>query len=125
MSKDPDFRPVKNNVLYPHKKKKNIQEMLREVKEQMNHEVEALLNSRLLITNNRLDDDKRTTDLPNEAHNTNYTITMTFVLSDQRDLTLDHQPQATESIGPKENNENIEGRPTVIGVTDKTNKETL
>ena len=93
MSKDPNFRPVKNNILYPHKRKKHTQELLREVKEQMNHEVEALLDSRLPITNERLDDDKRTTNLPNEAHDTNYPTTMTSpVLSDQRDLTLDHQP---------------------------------
>ena len=37
MNKDPDFRPVKSNILYPHKKKKHTQELLREVKEQMNH----------------------------------------------------------------------------------------
>ena len=124
MSKDPDFRPVKNNILYPHKRKKHIQEMLREVKEQMNCEVEVLLDSRLLITNNGLDDDNRTTDLPNEAHDMNYPTTMTSpVLSDQIDLTLDHQSRATESIGPKENNENIDGRPTVIDLTDKINKE--
>ena len=58
--KDPPFRPVKSNILYPHQKKKHIKEMLREVKEQMNHEVEAILDSRLLMTDDRLNDEKKT-----------------------------------------------------------------
>ena len=62
MNKDPDFRPVKGNILYPHKKKKHIQELLREVKEQMNSEVEVMLDNRLLTTNDKLDDDKWTSD---------------------------------------------------------------
>ena len=71
MNKDPDFRLVKSNILYPHKKKKHIQELLREVKEQMNCEVEAMLDNRLLTTNDKLDDDKWTPDLLNETHNPN------------------------------------------------------
>ena len=58
MDKDPYFRLVKSNILYPHKKKKHIQELLREVKEQINHEVEAMLDNRLPTTNDKLDDDK-------------------------------------------------------------------
>ena len=72
MNKDTDFIPTKGNIPYPHKKKKHIQEMLREVKEQINCKVEAILDSRLSTTNDRLDDNKKTPDLPNETHDTNY-----------------------------------------------------
>ena len=72
MNKDPDFRPVKGNILYPHKRKKHLQEMLGEVKEQMNHDVEAMLDNRLPKTNDRLDENKWTHDLPNENLNPNY-----------------------------------------------------
>ena len=70
MNKDPDFRPVKSNILYPHKKKKHMQEMLREVKEQMNHEVETMLDNRLTI-NDGLKDGKQTPDIPNKTPNPN------------------------------------------------------
>ena len=72
MYKDPDFRPVKSNILYPHKKKKHIQELLREVKEQINHEVEAMLDNRLPTTNDKLDDNQWTSDPLNETPNPNY-----------------------------------------------------
>ena len=48
-----------------------MQELLREVNEQMNHEVEAMLDNRLLTTNNKLDDDRWTSDLLNETPNPN------------------------------------------------------
>ena len=95
--------------------------MLREVKEQMNQKVEVLSDSRLPITNDRLDDDNRTPDLSNEVHDTNYpTGTTSPVPYNQIDLTLDHQLQAT---GSKENNENSEGEQTVIDLTEKVGKE--
>ena len=71
MDKDPDFRPVKSNTLYPHKKKKHVQELLRKVKEQMNHEVEAMLDNRLPTTNDKLDDNKQTSDPLDETPNPN------------------------------------------------------
>ena len=123
MNKDPNFRPVRGNILYPHKKKKHKQEMLREVKEQMNWEVEAILDSRLPTTSNKLDDDQRTPDLSNKVHNTNDpTPTVLPVPSDQIDLTLDHQLQVTGSTGAKENNETGEEQ-AVIDLTDKFDKE--
>ena len=94
MNKDPDFKPVRDNVLYPHKKKKHIQEMLKDMKEQMNHEVEAMLDNRLPVTNDRLKDDKWTPDTPtpNENLNLNYsTPTVSPIPSDQIDLSLDQQ----------------------------------
>ena len=71
MNKDPDFRLVKSNILYPHKNKKHTQELFREVKEQMNGEVEAMLDNRLPTTNDKLDDDKWTSDLLNDIPNPN------------------------------------------------------
>ena len=94
MNQDPDFKPVRDNVLYPHKKKRHIQEMLKDMKEQMNHEVEAMLYNRLPVANNRLKDDKQTPDTPtpNENLNLNYsTSTVSPIPPDQIDLTLDQQ----------------------------------
>ena len=94
MNKDADFKPVRDNILYPHKEKKHIQEMLKDMKEQMNHEVEAMLDNRLPVTKDRLKDDKWTPDTPtpNENLNLNYsTPTVSPIPSDQIDLTLDQQ----------------------------------
>ena len=93
MDKDPDFRPVNSNILCPHKKKRHMQELLREVKEQMNHEAEAMLDNRLPTTNDKLDENKWTSDPLDETLNPN-DPTPTSVPSEQIDLTLDHQLQA-------------------------------
>ena len=57
MNKDPDFTPAKGNTLYPHGKK-HVQEMLREVREQMSHDVEAMLDNRVTTANNVPKDSK-------------------------------------------------------------------
>ena len=119
--KDPDFRLVKSNILYPHKRKKHLQEMLREVKEQMNHEVKTMLDNRLTATNNGLKDGKQTPDIPNETLNPKYqTPTISLPPSDQIYLTLDHQSQPT---GSKDSNGVNEDDQTVIDLTDKVDKD--
>ena len=37
----------------------------------MNHEVEVILDSRLSMTDDRLNDEKKTPDLPSDTHDTN------------------------------------------------------
>ena len=123
MNKDPDFRLVKSNILYPHKKKKHIQELLREIKEQMNYEVEAMLDNRLLTTNDKLDYDKQTSDSLNETPNPDYLTPITSpVPSEQIDLTLDHQPQVAM---PEINHVSRENEQTMIDPTDKVDKGLL
>ena len=121
MNKDPDFRLVKSNILYLNKRKKHIQEMLREVKEQMNREVETMLDNRLPATNNGLKDSKWTPDISNKNPNPNYqTPTISPPPSDWIDLTLDHQSQP---IGSIDNNGIGQDNQTVIDLTDKVDKD--
>ena len=83
-----------------------------------------MLDNRLLTTNDRLDDDKQTPDLPNENLSPNYsTPTVSPIPSHRIDLTLNHQLQAIGSTGSKENNETGEDEQIVIDLTDKVDKD--
>ena len=57
MNKDPDLHQQKV-IHYTHMEKKHVQEMLREVREQMSHDVEAMLDNRVTTANNVPKDSK-------------------------------------------------------------------
>ena len=117
MNKDPDSRPAKGNTLYPHRKKKHVQEMLRKVREQMTCDVETILDNRLTTMNDIPKDGKWTPDIPNENPNTITRPQLFHLHSDRIDLTVDNQPDPT--TGSKVNNGVSEDDQTIIHLTDK------